>query len=94
MKKKIPPRNLFIAIWFALMLLLFTMYGLAQFNLGAAGAVIILILAFCQMLLVLAFFMRLRTSSKIIRLFSLAGFCWLLFLFILAFGDYLTRQWH
>ena len=94
MKSKMPPKNVFIAIWFALMALLFIMYGLAQFNLGRAGTAVILVLAFTQMLLVLAFFMRLRNSANIIRLFSMAGFCWLLFLFILAFSDYLTRQAH
>lgn len=94
MKTKIAPKYVFIAIWLALMCLLFIMYGLAQFDLGSVGTAVIMILAFIQMLLVLSFFMRLRHASKVIRLFSLAGFCWLLFLFILAFADYLTRQWH
>jgi cytochrome c oxidase subunit 4 len=94
MKTKIPPRNVFIAIWFALMILLFTMFGLSHFNLGAAGTAIILAFAVGQMILVLLFFMRLRHSAKLIRVFASAGFFWLLILFVLAFSDYLTRQWH
>ncbi|HUC83756.1 MAG TPA: cytochrome C oxidase subunit IV family protein [Candidatus Acidoferrales bacterium] len=91
---QIPPRNVFIAIWFALIVLLFTMFGLSHLKYAAAGTPIILIAAVIQMLLVLSFFMRLRHSAKLVRLTSLAGFCWLLFLFILAFSDYLTREWH
>lgn len=91
---KIPPRNLFIAIWFVLMILLFVMFGLSHFNLGATGTAIILAFAVCQMLLVLSFFMRLRHSTKVIRIFAAAGFFWLMILFTLALSDYLTRQWH
>jgi caa(3)-type oxidase subunit IV len=84
----------FIAIWGALIVLLFAVFGLSHLKFASAGTPIILALAVVQMLLVLAFFMRLRHSAKLVRLASLAGFCWLLFLFILAFSDYLTRQWH
>jgi cytochrome c oxidase subunit 4 len=88
------PKYRFIAIWLALMVLLFVMFGLAHLNSGAAGTAIILVLAFVQMVLVLAFFMRLRTSTKVIRLVACVGFFWLLILFVLAFSDYMTRQWH
>lgn len=91
---KVEPKYQFIAIWLALMVLLFVMLGLALFNLGPAGTAIILVLAFVQMVLVLSFFMRLRSSTKLIRLVAAAGFAWLLILFVLVFSDYLTRQWH
>ena len=94
MKTRQASMKLFVGIWVTLLIVLFTMFGLSHFNLGAKGTTLILILAFTQMVLVLSFFMRLRHSAAIIRLFSVAGFCWLLFLFILAFADYLTRQWH
>lgn len=85
---------MFIAVWLALMVLLFVMFGLSYFNLGGLGTAVILSLAFVQMILVLLFFMRLRTSANIVRLVSGVGFLWLLIMFILAFCDYLTRQWH
>lgn len=91
---KMEPKYQFIGIWLALMVLLFVMFGLAHFNLGAAGTAIILALAFIQMVLVMSIFMRLRTSAKIIRLVAAAGFAWLLIMFILVFSDYMTRQWH
>jgi cytochrome c oxidase subunit IV len=91
---KIAPKYIFIGVWLVLMVLLFIMFGLSHFNLGGLGAAIILSLAFAQMILVLLFFMRLRTSANIVRLVSGVGFLWLLILFVLAFADYLTRQWH
>jgi cytochrome c oxidase subunit 4 len=91
---KLEPKYQFTAIWLALIVLLFVMFALAQFNLGAAGTAIILALAFVQTVLVLSFFMRLRTSTKVIRLVACVGFVWLLIMFVLAFSDYLTRQWH
>lgn len=94
MKNKLPAKYVFIAVWLALMALLFIMFGLAHFDLGRVGTAVILMLAFVQMLLVMFFFMRLREGTRLVRLFSAAGFCWLLFLFILIFSDYLTRQWH
>jgi cytochrome c oxidase subunit IV len=94
MKRNIEPKYQFIGIWLALMVLLFVMFGLAHFTPGAAGTAIILALAFVQMVLVLSFFMRLRTSTRVIRLVAATGFAWLLILFVLVFSDYLTRQWH
>ena len=94
MNTKIPPRNLLIGVWLALMLLMFVNFGLAHFDLGTIGTVIILTIAFIQMLLVLLFFMRLHESTKLICVFSLTGFLWLAILFTLTLADYLTRQWH
>lgn len=91
---KLEPKYQFAAIWLALIVLLFVMFGLSHFNWGAAGTAIILAFAFVQMVLVLSFFMRLRHSTRLIRLVAAVGYVWLLFLFILAFSDYLTRQWH
>lgn len=91
---KTPAKYVFMAIWLALLLLLFGMLGLAQCHLQVAGTIIILMLAVSQMILVLLFFMRLRSAGKLVRLVACTGFFWLLILFTLAFSDYLTRQWH
>jgi cytochrome c oxidase subunit 4 len=91
---KIPAKYFFLGIWLALLLLLFGMFGLAQFDLKTLGTIVILALAVIEMFLVLLFFMRLRNSAKLIRLVAAVGFAWLSILFVLAFSDYLTRQWH
>jgi cytochrome c oxidase subunit 4 len=94
MKTKIPPRNILIGVWFVLMIFMLINFALSHFNVGAVGTSIELTLAFVQMILVILFFMRLRQSSKIVRIAAATGYFWLLILFVLAFADYLTRQWH
>jgi cytochrome c oxidase subunit 4 len=94
MKTKIPPRNILIGIWFVLSILMLTNFGLSHFNVGVAGTAVSLTIAFTQMVLVILFFMRLRQSSKIVRLAAATGYCWLAIMFVLALADYLTRQWH
>jgi cytochrome c oxidase subunit IV len=91
---KIPAKYIFTAVWFVLLLLLFGMFGLSHFNLHALGTGAIFAIAGIQMFLVLIFFMRLRQSPNLIRVLAATGFFWLLILFVLAFSDYLTRQWH
>jgi cytochrome c oxidase subunit 4 len=90
---KIPVKYLFTAIWLILVVLLLGMFGLAQLPFKA-GTIFILILTVIQMILVLLFFMRLRTCANLVRLAAAVGFVWLFILFTLAFSDYLTRQWH
>jgi cytochrome c oxidase subunit 4 len=92
--KNIPPKYFLSGIWVALVTLLFGMFGIAHLHLKSAGTVIILLMAVTQMLLVLTFFMRLRTGATLVRIFAAAGFFWLCILITLALSDYLTRQWH
>jgi caa(3)-type oxidase subunit IV len=49
-------------------------------------------IAAAKVALILLFFMKLRSSSALVRLASLAGLFWLVFMFALTAGDYLTRQ--
>lgn len=94
MKSQIPPRNLLIGVWIALMLLMLANFGMAHFNVGAVGAAAALAIAFTQMVLVILFFMRLRQSTSVVRVAACAGYFWLWIIFMLVFADYLTRQWH
>ena len=80
------------AVWFALLLLLAATVGAAYLPLGISNTIISLVIAAVKVTLVMVFFMELRTSSALIRLAALAGMFWLIFLFALTAGDYLTRQ--
>jgi len=53
-------KKTYILIWLALMVLLFLTWGLAEFNLGTANAVAVVIIALIKMSLVMLFFMHLR----------------------------------
>jgi cytochrome c oxidase subunit IV len=85
------PKRLYLGIWAALMLSLCVTWGIAQFNLGAWNIVAAMTVAVVKMLLVILFFMHVRYSSRLIWVFAAAGFFWLLIMFTLTMGDYLTR---
>lgn len=87
------PKRFYIAIWAALMVLLFLTWGIAQFNLGPFNVVAALTIAVAKMLLVIVFFMHVRYSTHVTWLFVAAGFIWLLIMIDLTLGDYLTRGW-
>lgn len=56
------------------------------FNLLVALAI-----AGCKMALIVSFFMHVKYSSKLTRVFAMAGFLWLIIFFVLLFDDYVAR---
>jgi cytochrome c oxidase subunit 4 len=79
-------------VWLALAALLATTVITAYIPLGALNSVISMAIAATKAALILIFFMKLKTSSALARLASLAGLFWLVLMFCLTAGDYLTRQ--
>ncbi|HUO13195.1 MAG TPA: hypothetical protein VMU37_10620 [Caulobacteraceae bacterium] len=65
----------------------------ANFVGGALKPALTLAIAAGQALLSGLLFMRLDKAAALVRLAAAAGFMWLSLLFILAFGDYLTRAY-
>lgn len=81
-------------VWLILIALLGVTLGTASLHLHGLGPVLHLGIAGVQVLLVWLLFMDLRGSSAIVRLCSITGLFWLIFLFVLTFSDYLTRDWN
>ena len=79
------------AIWLALFVLLAITVGSAYVPLGDANGAINLGIAAAKAALIALFFMNLATSSVLVRLASAAGIFWLVFMFALTAGDYLSR---
>jgi len=94
MKSNHPTRKLFVLVWLALVVMHFMILGSAYLNLGFANTPIIFVLAVVQMLLILAYFMEVRYSAKLIWVTAGAGFFWLAIQWTLTMSDYLMRQWH
>ena len=94
MNEASPSRKLYVSIWFILVVLHFSILGIAMLSLGAIQMPIILTMMFIQTALVMLFFMEVKHSGKLLRFFAIAGFCWLAIQFILTGSDYLTRMWH
>ena len=80
-------------VYLALLLLLGTTVGAAFLDLGVWNTVIAVTIALMKAMLVLLFFMGIRHSDNLSRLYAAAGFIWLLILFGLTLTDYLTRLW-
>ncbi len=79
-------------VWLALSVLLTATVASAYIPLGAVNTVLNMAIAAAKVALILLFFMKLTSSSALIRLVSLAGMFWLAFMFALTAGDFLTRQ--
>ena len=88
-----------ISIWtysgvlVALMLLLGVTIVLATIDLGAFNFLAAMFVASTKALLVLIFFMHLKTSPRLMALFIGFGFAWLVILVVFTMSDYLTRGW-
>ena len=77
----------------ALMVLLAATYGVYYLPLGAWSIVVAMAIAFTKALLILLFFMHVKYSSTLTKVFAAAGIFWLLILFVLTFSDYISRNW-
>ncbi len=78
-------------VWFALMVLLATTVGSAYVPLGIFNGIINMTVAAAKVALVMLFFMKVASSSPLLRLTSVAGLFWLILMFSLTAGDYFTR---
>lgn len=87
----ITPSRIFVIVWIALLLLLLTTFGSSFVPLGNFNFVINITIAVVKALLVLIFFMNLRYSMHLMKIFAGAGFFWLMLLIGLSLVDYLTR---
>ena len=81
-------------VWLALLVLLGITVGSAYIPLGVFNGIINYTIAAAKAALVLIFFMHLDRSRALLRLAALSGIFWVLFMFSLSFGDYLTRDWN
>jgi cytochrome c oxidase subunit 4 len=78
-------------IWIALLLLLIVTIGSSRFDLKGFNVSVSLVVAFAKMLLIVLYFMELRSSSKSLWVIASAGIVWLLIFFSLTITDYVTR---
>ncbi len=76
----------------ALLFLLALTIALAFVDLGPFNIVVALTIAIVKALLVVVFFMHLRTSRALMRVVACAGVVWLTIMFVLTLSDFLTRS--
>jgi cytochrome c oxidase subunit 4 len=83
--------RLVLRCWLALVVLLALTTASAFVPLGSANLFISLGIAFAKALIVLLFFMELKTSAALVRVFAAAGFFWLMIMIALTSADYTHR---
>jgi cytochrome c oxidase subunit 4 len=93
MSEHIVPTKIYIGIFVALLLLTALTTGIAFVDLGAFNTVAALAIAVVKMLLVVLFFMHVKYSSGLTKVFILAGVLFFAILVTLTLADELTRHW-
>ena len=81
------PAKVYVLIWLALITLLLLTLGSAYLRLGWVNGAINLAIAAVKAVLVMIFFMHLRSGHYLLRIVAAAGFFWLALLIGLAFTD-------
>lgn len=91
----VSPRTYLIvfAALMVLMVLTVAVTQLEQLQHGLIANVVALSIAVAKAVLIIMFFMHVKYSSHLTKLFAVAGFVWLLILFAFSLSDYKTRQW-
>lgn len=92
MSEHVLPLRIYHAVFGALILLTALTTAVAYVDLGPFNVVVALSIAGAKGLLVLLYFMHLRWSSRVVRIFALTGLVFLLILFAFCLSDYATRQ--
>jgi cytochrome c oxidase subunit IV len=87
----ISPVKTYFLVWLTLVGLLLLTLGSAYLRLGWLNGAINLGIAVAKALLVMVFFMHLRSSQTVLRIVAGAGFLWLAIMIGLAWTDFGAR---
>lgn len=87
-----PSTKGYFVVTAVLMALLVVTVLAAQLPLGPLAPVVALAIAVAKALLIALYFMHMRYASRIVQLFASAALVWLLIMFGLTMGDFLTRS--
>lgn len=86
-------RKTYFLIYAVLIALTVTTTGMAYVDLGPFNVYIALTIAIIKATLVVLFFMHVKESGGITRVYVAAGFFWLAILILLTITDYMSRAW-
>jgi len=93
MTHHIEPVKTYAAVFIALLVLVGATVAIAEVDLGEWNIIAALVIAFIKTILVVWFFMHVRHTGALTRLFVVGGLFWLAIFFTLVFSDYITRTW-
>jgi cytochrome c oxidase subunit 4 len=93
MNHEITPAKTYYLVFVTLLILTFTTARVAYIDLGPFNVYVAMTIAIIKALLVVLFFMHVKQSSHVVKVFVAAGFFWLAIMLSLTLADYLTRGW-
>lgn len=89
----VPSVKTLVSVWAALIVLTWTTVGVSYIELNEWNVVVALTIAVIKASLVAWIFMGVRYSTRMTRLFVVAGLVWLTIMILITGADYLTRGW-
>ena len=93
MTHHISPVRDYVLVWAALIILTFTTTFFGFMDLGPFNIVVAITIAVIKMSMVVWIFMGVRYTTKLTKLYVVAGFFWFFILIVMTAQDYLTRAW-
>jgi cytochrome c oxidase subunit 4 len=84
---------MYYTIFAALMVLTVVTVLVARVDLGVMNTVVAMTVAVAKALLVVLYFMHVRWSSQLTKVFVATGFLWLIILIAMTLSDFWTRNW-
>ena len=89
----ISSKGLYYTIFATLIVLTGVTVAIARMDLGALNTPVALAIAGFKATLVILFFMGVKYNTPLTKVVAASGFLWLIILFGITMGDYLTRTW-
>ncbi len=86
-------KGLYYSVFLALCVLTVVTVAIARVDLGVMNTPIALAVAVSKAMLVILFFMGVKYNTPLTKVVAASGFVWLIILFGITMGDYLTRGW-
>jgi cytochrome c oxidase subunit 4 len=87
------PVGTYLKVFTALMVLLIITLFAAYFDLGWLNLPIALTIAVAKVILIVLYFMHVKFSSTLVKIFSGTTLLWLAIMFMLTLADYFSRHW-
>ena len=91
MSHKVIPQKVYLLVFTTLLCLTLITVDVAFYNFGLLNLYIALAIATTKATVIVLYFMHVKYSPRLVWLFAVGGIFWLIILFALTFGDYLTR---
>ena len=86
-------KGLYVTIFLTLIVLTVVTVVIARLDLGSMNTPVALAIAGFKATLVILFFMGVKYNTPLTKVVAASGFVWLIILFGITMGDYLTRTW-